>query len=221
MVKAPVAGFTKTRLTPPLSQTDAASLALCFLQDVINSANSVSPNVIIAFAPDEGRSMLEASLPDHPLWVKQQGFDLGERLNSAIIHAGNLGFSPIVALGADSPTLPPSYVETAFEALVYDRADVVLGPTTDGGYYLVGLRKVVPNLFHNIAWSTVRTFDQTVHNIKQLKLRLLEVPQWYDVDTFADLSRLCNELNSDPKARSLAHATYKWLIAHGLLRSTD
>jgi rSAM/selenodomain-associated transferase 1 len=221
MVKAPVAGFAKTRLNPPLSESDAASLALCFVQDVINSAKSVVPNVIVAYAPDEGRYMLEASLPNHLLWVKQQGVDLGERLNSAISYAVDLGFSPVIALGADSPTLPPSYIETAFDALAYGKTDVVLGPTTDGGYYLVGLRKPVPNLFHNIAWSTPHTFHQTAHNIKQLNLRLLEVPQWYDVDTFADLSRLCNELNSDQTARWLAQATNEWLLAHGLLRSTD
>jgi rSAM/selenodomain-associated transferase 1 len=221
MVKAPKAGLAKTRLNPPLSQSEAASLALCFVQDVIKSAESVTPNVIVAFTPDDGRGMLQASLPNQLLWVKQQGVDLGERLNSAITYAGDLGFSPVVALGADSPTVPPSYIETAFDALAHDKTDVVLGPTTDGGYYLLGLRKTVPNLFQNIAWSTPRTFHQTAHNIKQLNLRLLEIPPWYDVDTFADLSRLCNELNSDQEARSLAQTTHKWLLAHGLLRSTD
>ncbi len=181
MVKAPVAGFAKTRLTPPLSPSDAATLALCFVQDVINSALRIIANMIVAFAPDDGRAMLEASLPNQLLWVNQEGDDLGERLNSLIAYAGNLGFSPIIVLGADSPTLPPSFIETASDTPAGDRTDVVLGPTTDGGYYLVGLRKTFPNLFHNIAWSTARTFDQTAHNINQLGLHLFELPQWYDV----------------------------------------
>jgi rSAM/selenodomain-associated transferase 1 len=218
MVKAPVAGIAKTRLTPSLSESDAASLALCIIQDVINSALGIIPNVIVAFAPDDGRAILEPSLPKQLHWVKQEGHDLGERLNSAIAYAAGLGFSPIIVLGADSPTLPPSYIETASDALAANKTDVVLGPTTDGGYYLVGLRKTVPNLFHNIAWSSARTFADTVHNTNQLGLRLLTLPEWYDVDTFADLGRLRNELLSNHSARSLAQATLSWLLAHGLLR---
>ena len=218
MVKAPIAGFAKTRLTPPLSKHDAASLALCFVQDVIKSALSVTSNVIVAFTPDDGRLPLEVSLPSRLLWVKQQGEDLGERLSSVIAYAGNVGFSPIIVLGADSPTLPSSFVVTACNALANDQTDIVLGPTTDGGYYLLGLRKVVPNLFHNVAWSTDRTFEQTVRNINELKLRLLKLPDWYDVDTFAELDRLCRELNSNQEARRLAPSTHAWLLSQGLSR---
>src|SRR5687768_10701926 len=152
MVKAPVPGFAKTRLTPPLSKPDAASLALCFVQDVINSALSITSNVIVAFTPDDGRSLLEVSLPGRLLWVGQQGEDLGEKLSSVIAYAASLGFSPVIVLGADSPTLPSSFVVTACKALANDQTDIVLGPTTDGGYYLLGVRKAVPNLFHNVAW---------------------------------------------------------------------
>jgi uncharacterized protein len=218
MVKAPLPGFAKTRLCPPLSQSDAASLSLCFLQDVINSAVRVIPDVIVAFTPDGGRMMLEGSLPNQMVWIKQEGDNLGERLNSAIAYVANLGFSPLIVLGADSPTLPPLFIETARAALASNDADVVLGPTTDGGYYLLGVRKPVPNLFNYVAWSTDRTFTQTAHNIKQLGLRLLELPRWYDVDTFADLDRLCSELSSNPKPRPLAEATHRWLLNHGLLR---
>lgn len=221
MVKAPVAGFAKTRLSPELSKSDAASLALCFVQDVINSALRIIPNVVVAFAPDGGDALLQPSLPKQLLWVKQHGKDLGERLNSAIAYATDLGFSPIIVLGADSPTLRPSYIKTACDALAGDKTDVVLGPATDGGYYLLGVRETVPNLFHNIAWSTARTLDQTAHNINQLGLRLLELPQWYDVDTFADLGRLCNELNGDQQARSLAQETHRWLVTHNLLPTSD
>jgi uncharacterized protein len=170
MVKAPVPGFAKTRLIPALSQSDAASLALCFVQDVVNSALRIVPNVIVAYTPDAGRAILEPSLPRQVQWLKQQGEDLGERLNSAITRAASSGFSPIIVLGADSPTLPPSFIETACDALATDKTDVVLGPTTDGGYYLVGLRKTVPNLFHNVAWSTARTFAETARNTNELGL---------------------------------------------------
>jgi glycosyltransferase A (GT-A) superfamily protein (DUF2064 family) len=90
MVKAPIAGFAKTRLSPPLSTQDAASLALCFVQDVIKSALSITSNVIVAFTPDDGRLPLEVSLPSRLLWIKQQGEDLGERLSSVIAYAATL-----------------------------------------------------------------------------------------------------------------------------------
>ena len=218
MIKAPSAGFAKTRLTPPLSQSDAAALALCFVKDVITSALSIMPNVIVAYAPHDGRAILEHVLPKDLLWFEQEGADLGERLNSAIAYAGNLGFSPIIVLGADSPTLPPSFIEIARDALAAEETAVTLGPTIDGGYYLVGLSKPVPRLFQNIDWSTTATFEQTVENINRLGLRLFELPQWYDIDTFADLDLLCKELRSDNKARNQAPATHGWLLAHDLLR---
>jgi len=188
MVKAPRAGFTKTRLAPQLSETDAASLALCFVQDVVKTALCVVPNLLVAFAPDDGRALLEPFLPHDLLWLEQQGEDLGERLDAAIAHAANLGFNPIVALGADSPTLPGSFIQTALKALDAGETDTVLGPTLDGGYYLLGVRKRVRHLFQNISWSTPSTYEQTAGNIDALGLRLLKLPQWYDVDTFRSLT---------------------------------
>lgn len=219
MVKAPLAGLAKTRLTPPLSDDDAASLALCFVQDVINSALEIVPSLIVAFTPHKGRAILEASLPDDLLWLTQEGQDLGERLNAAIVYAGNSGFSPIVVLGADSPTLPPSFIQTACDALGAGETDVVLGPTTDGGYYLVGLRQPIRGLFNNVLWSTPVTFEQTALNIEGLGLRLLQLPTWYDLDTFPDLMRLCDELLADEQARNRAQVTYRWLLDHDMLHA--
>ena len=158
MVKAPIAGFVKTRLTPVLSQSDAASLAVCFVKDIVNSVQRMIPNVVIAFTPYEGLAVLERSLPKQLLWFAQKGNDLGERLNSAITHAHDLGFNPIIVLGADSPTIPASFIETALNVLLRGETDVVLGPTTDGGYYLIGLNGLQPELFQNISWSSPFTF---------------------------------------------------------------
>jgi rSAM/selenodomain-associated transferase 1 len=216
MAKAPLPGLAKTRLSPPLDQSDAASLALCLLQDVVKSALDITQNVIVAFTPAEGRAVLEASLPDNLHWVEQQGKHLGDRLISAITHADNLGFSPIIVLGADSPTLPSRFIEQACQMLTVGPADVTLGPTADGGYYLVGIRKPEPEIFQNITWSSALTLEHTVRNINQLGLRLVTLEQWYDVDTFADLRCLNNELRSDEWARTRAPATYSWLLGHTL-----
>jgi glycosyltransferase A (GT-A) superfamily protein (DUF2064 family) len=196
MVKAPLPGLAKTRLTPPLAQSEAASLAVCFAQDAVTSALTVTANVIVAFTQPEGRTVLEASLPDSVHWVEQQGQHL--------------------VLGADSPTLPPTFIQEACQLLTVGPADITLGPTADGGYYLVGVRKPEPELFKNITWSSPFTFEHTVRNIKQLSLRLVTLEQWYDVDTFADLISLNNELHSDEEARKRAPATYSWLVDHNL-----
>jgi uncharacterized protein len=172
--------------------------------------------VIIAFTPTAGRMILETSLPDCVDWVEQQGQNLGDRLVSAIAHACNLGFSPIIVLGADSPTLPPVFIQEACQLLTVGPADITLGPTADGGYYLVGVRKPEPELFKNIVWSSPFTFEHTVRNIKQLGLQLVALEQWYDVDTFADLRSLNNELRLDEQARKRAPATFGWLLAHDL-----
>jgi uncharacterized protein len=214
MVKAPIAGFVKTRLTPPLSQSDAASLAQCFLKDIVDSLKRVIPKIMVAFTPPEGRVVLERSLSNQMLWFAQQGNDLGERLNSAVTHARDLGFNPIIVLGADSPTIPVSFIETALLALVRGETDVVLGPTTDGGYYLIGLNRLQPELFQNIPWSSPSTFQQTAHKINQLNLRLLTLPEWYDIDTPADLITLSNEFLSNPQVRGRAPATCQWLLDH-------
>src|SRR5437868_3277954 len=122
MVKAPRAGLAKTRLAPPLSELDAASLAACFAQDVVNNARSIVSGLIIAYAPADGRAALATLLPGGLLWLAQQGQDLGARLVAAIAHAALLGFSPVIVLGTDSPTLPPAFIEAARAALQTEEA---------------------------------------------------------------------------------------------------
>lgn len=218
MVKAPRAGEAKTRLTPMLSEADAASLAACFAQDALASARRAARDVIVAYTPADGRRVLQSILPHDLLWMEQEGDSLGARLEAAIGRAAALGFSPLIVTGTDSPTLPPVPVETAIDSLEADEADLVLGPTEDGGYYLVGLKRPVPHIFQNIAWSTSLVYQQTVDRAARLGLRLQELPRWYDVDTPADLLRLRDELSADQGARERAQATYRWLLAHEWLR---
>ena len=106
----------------------------------------------------------------------------------------------VVLLGTDSPNVPLDFVHQAFAAL--EQNDVALGPTPDGGFYLIGLRgnqnavpqNVVPGIFDDVAWSTPNVWRQTVANIRRLNLRLAELPNWYDVDDLSDLTRLQRDL---------------------------
>jgi rSAM/selenodomain-associated transferase 1 len=211
MIKTPCAGFVKTRLTPPLPADDAASLATCFAQDIVNSARRAASELIISYTPFSGRATLETFLPGNLLWLEQRGADLGERLERSAAQAFRLGFSPLIFIGADSPTLPPIFITTAINALSDAEHEIALGPTEDGGYYLLGLRHAASGLFQNIEWSTPQAYRQTARNARHSGLRLLELPPWYDVDTFADLLRLRAEIFSYEEARQRAPATYRWL----------
>ena len=162
MVKAPRAGAVKTRLAPPLTREEAASLAACFARDTVDSVRRVVSETVVAYAPDDGRAALEAIFKDDGLlWFAQRGEDLGARIESAASHAFSRGRGPVVVVGTDSPTLPPSFVGRAFASLASEESDVALGPTEDGGYYLIGLREPLEGLFRNVEWSTPRAYAQT------------------------------------------------------------
>ena len=223
MIKVPRVGAVKTRLVPPLTGEQAASLAACFARDAASGLRRVVPEMIVAYAPSDGRAALERlfasdderpSAPSELLWLEQRGEDLGARLEAAAAHAFGLGRGPVVIVGADSPTLPPSFVGRAVRSLAAGEADIALGPTEDGGFYLVGLSRPSPGLFQHVAWSTPSVYRQTAGNAARLGLRALELPRWYDVDTYADLLRLREEIFRDESARLRAPATHGWLLTH-------
>ena len=215
MAKVPLAGSVKTRLRPFLTDDQCCSLAACFLKDTVSNALKVTPNVIVAFYPPEGRVKIESLLTGEITLVEQKGDDLGERLASAVTHAEALGFGPVSAIGTDSPTLPTAILKTAVESFRESDIDIVLGGTCDGGYYLIGLRKMTPGIFHGISWSSERVYRETIENAKQIGLmNLVELPVWYDVDTPADLVCLRNEVVADETSREQIPATFEWLLAH-------
>lgn len=219
MAKAPRSGRAKTRLIPAVGEEGAAGLAACFAQDTLRMARGVVSDVFVAYTPFDGKAELEELLPEGLLWIEQADGELAERLQSTLVHAKELGFGPLILIGTDSPTLPPSFVAAALRSLAFDQADVVLGRTEDGGYYLVGLRRSVPHLFDDVDWSTSRVYDQTAANAVRLGLRVNALPSWYDVDAPRDLIHLWHELEDSAEAQSRAPATYRWLRAHEPLLS--
>jgi hypothetical protein len=213
MVKAPRAGAVKTRLVPPLTFEEASSLAACFARDTLSLARRAAGEVFVAYAPEGGRAPLEALLGDGaPRWVEQRGEDLGARIESAAREVFGRVRGPVIVLGTDSPTLPLEFVESAVASLSSGESDLALGPTDDGGYYLVGLRRPFGGLFEGVAWSTSAVYARTAANAARAGLRVLRLPQWFDVDTPEDLARLREEILSG--GSSGARATRGWLLAH-------
>jgi uncharacterized protein len=203
--KSPVAGQVKTRLSPAVTPDQAARLHCAFLVDLANTlrrlGNSVSGlQCVLAFSGDR----------DHPgfapfdgktfeRWSQGRG-DLGQRLARITSRAFDEGAEQVVVIGSDSPTLETAQLADAFDAL--GRVDVALGPSFDGGYYLIALRERAAEVFEKIDWSSNRVLSQTVQRCHGRSLLCELLGFWYDVDTPEDLERLRFHLLEAPSSRS-------------------
>ena len=192
--KNPIPNEVKTRLIPLFSPEQAAALYTAFLIDWCETLAELSDvDLVIAYTPPEAESDLQALIGDDVIYISQIGADLGERLTSATLWAAKQGYTKILFVGSDSPTLPISYISQAITRL--DSQDTVIGPSTDGGYYLIGfsaaaLTTTVPHVFEEIAWSTAKVLKQTVRRIHSAEATLGLLPPWYDIDTAEDLAFL-------------------------------
>ena len=190
MAKAPRAGEVKTRLCPPLSLVDAAELYRRLLLDKIEQVRSLrTASLAIAYTPDEARAFFEEVAPGFVL-VPQRGADLGDRLANSLGELLDTGHRGALAIDSDTPTLPLEFLQQALDLIVTPEIDVVLGPTEDGGYYLIGLRAVHRELFEAMAWSTQQVLPETIRRADAKGLRVACLPPWYDIDTPDDLTRL-------------------------------
>jgi hypothetical protein len=199
MAKVPGLEVVKSRLQPALTHETATLLYRCFLLDRMDALRDLSGiEPVVAFTPAIGRPQMEALAPSGLTLVAQEGQDLGDRLARLLAGLLGAGHPGAIALDSDSPTLPMARVLEAAEELAGDRADVILGPAEDGGYYLIGLRRPQPALFRGIPWSTDRVFELTRDKARRLGLRTRVLPEWFDVDTEADLRRLWEQAWADP-----------------------
>src|SRR5882762_2228027 len=198
MAKVPFAGAVKTRLIPPLSSEEAATLSLCFLRDMttnVSGMNSDGTEGVVLYTPANAEGFLHDLLPPRFKLVAQRGETLGERLINAATDLLNNGFESVCLINSDSPTLPGEVLRTATSLLAQDGDRVVLGPSEDGGYYLIGLKHPHRELFERIAWSTADVLAHTIERAADINLPVELLPTWYDVDDAATLRLLCDELS--------------------------
>ena len=196
--KAPEAGRVKTRLCPPLAPEQAAALYEAFLHDALDRYVALGrapggPSVRLHLGTRPGRFGLEAAAVSRPGLevLPQVGEGLGERMLRAFVAAFAAGHDRAVVVGTDHPTLPTDFLGLALEAL-RDPLTAVLGPSDDGGYYLLGLNEVVPALF-DMAYSHGSVFDDTLGRAVEAGLQPVVLPAHYDVDDGAALDRLLRE----------------------------
>lgn len=184
-------GSVKTRLRPAIGDDGCLALHLAMLQDTLDCCAASGTPVALYVAGDAG---LPFTVPV-PVRRQSEG-DLGLRMQRAFEE--NLAtFEKVVIVGTDAPGLTPSIIEEAFEAM--ERKDLVLGPSKDGGYYLIGLRRMIPEIFANIPWSGPEVLKRTLAHAPADAAHLL--PALFDVDVPGDLERLEREIGVMPQAR--------------------
>ncbi len=212
MAKTPQAGDVKTRLCPPLTFEAAAELYRGFLLDTvakIASLKTIRP--VMSYAPASGEAFFADAVPD---WTRlpQEGFDLGARMHNCFTQLLAQGYDHVLLTGSDLPTLPLGIFKQAIRLAASPRVDVILGPSEDGGYYLIGLRRPCAALFERMTWSTSDVLAETVRRATHLGLCIAYLPTWYDIDTPADLIRLQAALTQS-YTRALHH-TRAFFAAH-------
>lgn len=198
MAKAPRAGKVKTRLAPPLTLEQSAALNICFLRDTTENIASVAARGdaagLICYTPVGDEEAFDGLLPAGFSLIAQRGDAFGERLLAAAHDILACGFGAVCLIDSDSPTLPTFALQQAVDELKREGDHVVLGPSHDGGYYLIGLKRAHREPFENITWSTESVYRETVQQIRDARLTFVELPVWYDVDDGATLSVLEKEL---------------------------
>ncbi len=212
MAKAPVAGKVKTRLTPSITPEQAAVLNACFLKDTIGSLADATALTgarwVISYTPIGEEASFDGILPPGALLLPQRGNGFGERLLRTTEDLFACGFSSVCLIDSDSPTVPTRAFVRAVEALAAPGDRVVLGPSDDGGYYLLGLNQRHSCVFEDISWSTAAVARQTRERAEQVGLPVISLQTWYDVDEVVSLKRLRRELFSRSVEASRQSAGY-------------
>lgn len=205
MAKAPRPGLVKTRLMDCLPSPAVIALYRCLLEDTLALAKSLTGVEAAVMCPEPDRDELVHLLGNTVQVVAQRGSGLAAGLASVFRHFA-AGGRQVIAFNSDSPHLAPSILQTAFEIL--GKHDVVVGPTLDGGYYLVGAKAAHPSLFEGAGMGTDSALERLLTRAKALKLSTGFTPPFYDIDIANDLVRLAQEL---PLAPEKAPKTAEWL----------
>lgn len=195
-MKAPRLGRVKTRLQPQLTPELSLELHRAMGEDLVNRLReSEHFDLLIRFFPPQAEVEMRVWLGDDLRYAPQEGVNLGSKLQHAFSAMFVEGYRKVCIIGSDLPTLQQNDILGAFKKL--DAADVVLGPATDGGYYLVALRENHPELFENIDWSTGLVLQQTLEKAREKRLSVAQMERREDMDTYQDILGLWKRMERD------------------------
>lgn len=190
LVREPIAGTVKTRLIRALGPDGAAELYRAFSEDLC-ARLAPCVRLIVACSPDHGEYAARLARRHHVEVMPQGEGDLGARMRR-VAAAALAASERVVLIGSDAPTLPVEHVTAGLRAL--GRARVVLGPSLDGGYYLIGFRGSPPDVFTRMPWGQASVLARTLARLRRAQITPAVLPAWYDVDTPADLDLLARHL---------------------------
>jgi hypothetical protein len=192
--KPPEPGHVKTRLMSLLTAEEAATLYRAFLLDALDQYTALQGSVRLYWDDSSGPNV---EVPESVTQHNQVGATLGERMRNAFEATLAAGYEHAVIIGTDHPTLPTSFIERAYDALKTP-SSIVLGPSMDGGYYLLGMNAFYPGLFREMTYSHDEVFAETLERAARTDARLTVLPSWYDVDRPRDLPQLVEDLRNQP-----------------------
>lgn len=192
-IKYPKAGYVKTRLAKAIGSKNAALLYKIFTETVVKRIKSTYYKIFVFYMPVSKRKEVISWLGDDLNYYSQKGIDLGQRLKNAFKIAFENGAKKVVVIGTDSPLIEQKEIKDAF-AKLNDR-ECVIGPSRDGGYYLLGLKKYNADVFKDIKWSTEKVFSQTVGKLEESNAKFLVLDFNFDIDNVEDLCVLKKELD--------------------------
>jgi hypothetical protein len=198
MAKASQPGLSKTRLCPPLTFEEAASFNTAFLKDIAENiaaaASEASLAGAFAYGPPKSEAFFRAHCPRDMALYEVWRPNFGDCLSEAMTRLFAAGHKAACVLNSDSPTLPVSLLVEMSRVLAEPGDRAVLGPSADGGYYLLACKRLYPRLFEDVEWSTGRVFAQTLERAAEIGLPVHVLPEWYDVDDAASLKLLAGEV---------------------------
>jgi rSAM/selenodomain-associated transferase 1 len=218
MAKAPRLGSVKTRLAGRLSMQAVTELYRCLLNDTISLAQSLDGVEVAIMCPESDVEELSSAVPKTIPIVPQTGEGLAAGLDSVFARFADSGKRRVIAFNSDSPHLPASALKRAFDLL--EACDLVVGPTHDGGYFLVGAKVSHPNLFAREGMGTANALEALLTQSRALGLSEHLTEPFYDIDVEGDLTRLAAELRLAPaRAPQTAKWLEQWQLAQGNLRT--
>ena len=211
--RAPEPGKAKTRLLPLLGPEGAAAFQAALLADALRKVASLSGIARYLFVLADGRLGLAKRIQGNRAYIPagQRGKDLGERLRQAF-HRMLRRHWRVLVIGTDSPELSPRVLRQALDELLW--CDAVLGPCPDGGYYLIGLRRLRKGLFHGVRWGTRFAFGDTLRNLIEGHFSCSILEPLLDIDRPGDFYRLSKRMSRSPQLRRLAPATWSFVNRH-------
>jgi rSAM/selenodomain-associated transferase 1 len=227
MAKASRPGRTKTRLVPPLSYDEAAGLNTVFLKDAfanIAAAGRRTPiRAFAAYGPIGEEAFFDGIHAQRPELIPAVFANFGDCLFAAITGMLEAGCASACVLNSDTPDLPTEYLVRCAQELEGGRDRVVIGPVDDGGYYILGISRPHRRLFDDVDWSTPRVFAQTLERAAELRLEVVTLPRWSDIDEASSLRRFAlgvEGMAQDMTARPFA-APFSSAHLRARLRESD